>query len=163
LAVSGLPVDRFCFEGFLPRRTGPRDSSLTDLVDEQRTMVFFEAPHRLAETLEAMATAFGEDRPGAICREITKTYEQIVRGSLAELVDWAQGEVRGEITIVIAGALGSTVPPAPALLAAYVQLEEQFGKSRKDSIASIAQQHGVPKRVVFDAVVAAKLAKPPDK
>ncbi len=160
LAVSGLPVDRFCFEGFLPRKAGQRATALAELEEEQRTMVFFEAPHRLAETVEAMSEAFGADRPAVVCREITKTYEQTIRGSLAELLDWAaEGDVRGEITIVVAGALESTDPPEPRLLAAFVEIEEQFGKSRKDAIASVAHREGVAKRVVFDAVVEAKARK----
>jgi 16S rRNA (cytidine1402-2'-O)-methyltransferase len=159
LALSGLPVDRFCFEGFLPRKAGARGSALDDLAEEQRTMVFFEAPHRLAETLEAMVEAFGEDRPAAVCRELTKTYEETRRGSLAELAEWALGDVRGEITIVVAGALESTEPPEPRLLAAFVAIDEQYGKSRKEAIAAVAAQYGVPKRVVFDAVVEAKSTK----
>ena len=92
VAVSGLPVDRFCFEGFLPRKASERMRRLTELVTEPRTMVFFEAPHRTAATLSAMAQAFGADRPAAICRELTKTYEEIRRGPLRELADWANSE-----------------------------------------------------------------------
>ena len=98
LALSGLPVDRFCFEGFLPRKAGERARRLAELADEPRTMVFFEAPHRLAATLAAMAEAFGAERPAAVCRELTKTYEEVRRGPLAELAAWAGGGVRGEIT-----------------------------------------------------------------
>src|SRR5436190_14538327 len=94
LAVSGLPVDRFCFEGFLPRKAGERSRRLADLADEPRTMVFFEAPHRTAAALTAMAETFGEARPGAVCRELTKTHEEVVRGGLAELATWADGGVR---------------------------------------------------------------------
>ncbi len=104
LAVSGLPVDRFCFEGFLPRKAGERARRLAELAAEPRTMVFFEAPHRTAEALAAMVEAFGPDRPAAVCRELTKTYEEIRRGPLAELAAWAAGEVRGEVTLVVAGA-----------------------------------------------------------
>ncbi len=104
LALSGLPVDRFCFEGFLPRKAGERARALAGLAGEPRTMVFFEAPHRLAVTLAAMAEAFGADRPAAVCRELTKTYEEVRRGPLADLVTWAGGEVRGEITVVVGGA-----------------------------------------------------------
>ena len=159
LAVSGLPVDRFCFEGFLPRKAGQRDSVLEELSGERRTMVFFEAPHRLREMLGALLEAFGADRRAAVCRELTKTYEETIRGSLAELLDWAQGEVRGEITVVVGGAVESTEPPEPALLAAYVGIEEKFGKSRKNAIAAVAAQYGVAKRVVFDAVVGSKTGK----
>ena len=158
LAVSGLPVDRFCFEGFLPRKAGARASALDDLADETRTMVFFEAPHRLAETLDALVGAFGSARPAAVCRELTKTYEETVRGSLAELAEWARSDVRGEITLVVAGAPAVTDPPDAQLLAAQVEVEERFGRSRKDATATVARHYGVPKRVVFDAVVANKPA-----
>ena len=104
LAVSGLPVDRFCFEGFLPRKAGERAARLAELADERRTMVFFESPHRLADALAALAAAFGADRPAAVCRELTKTYEEVRRGTLAELAAWAADGVRGEITLVVAGA-----------------------------------------------------------
>ncbi len=105
LAVSGLPVDRFCFEGFLPRKAGERSRRLSELAGEQRTMVFFEAPHRTAEMLTAAAEVLGADRPSVVCRELTKRYEEIIRGGLAELADWATGGVRGEVTIVIGGAV----------------------------------------------------------
>jgi 16S rRNA (cytidine1402-2'-O)-methyltransferase len=162
LALSGLPVDRFCFEGFVSRRPGARSSALAELLEEKRTMVFFEAPHRLAETLDAMVKAFGADRPAAICREISKTFEETVRGALSELAEWAHGEVRGEITIVVGGAETSAAAPVPELLAASVDIAEKYGGlSRKDAIASIAKEHGLPKRDVFAAVVAAKEGKPP--
>ena len=103
LAVSGLPVDRFCFEGFLPRKGGERRSALAGLADERRTMVFFESPHRLADALADAAAAFGGGREAAVCRELTKTYEEIRRGPLAELAEWA-AEGCGEITLVVAGA-----------------------------------------------------------
>ncbi|WP_148204489.1 16S rRNA (cytidine(1402)-2'-O)-methyltransferase [Acidothermus cellulolyticus] len=104
LVVSGLPVDRFCFEGFLPRRQAGRRSRLAELADEPRTMVFFEAPHRLAATLADMAAVLGPERRAAACRELTKTYEEVRRGSLVELASWAASGVRGEVTLVVAGA-----------------------------------------------------------
>ncbi|HET6209212.1 MAG TPA: 16S rRNA (cytidine(1402)-2'-O)-methyltransferase, partial [Jatrophihabitans sp.] len=105
LAVSGLPVDRFCFEGFLPRKAGARRALLAELAGERRTMVFFESPHRLAAALADLAAALGGDRPAAVCRELTKTYEQVKRDGLAGLAEWAAAEqVRGEITLVVAGA-----------------------------------------------------------
>src|SRR5690349_20473107 len=104
LAVSGLPVDRFCFEGFLPRKAGERTARLAALEGERRTMVFFESPHRAAATLHAMAEAFGADRPAAACRELTKTYEEVRRGTLVELAAWADEGLRGELTIVVSGA-----------------------------------------------------------
>jgi len=158
LAVSGLPVDRFCFEGFLPRKAGERAAALRSLAGEPRTMVFFEAPHRLAATLAAMAQAFGPDRPGAVCRELTKTYEEVRRGELAELAVWAAAGVRGEITVVVAGRAPAAVSdaPDPAGLRALVAEREAAGQARKAAIAAVAVQVGLPKRTVYDAVVAAK-------
>jgi 16S rRNA (cytidine1402-2'-O)-methyltransferase len=153
LAVSGLPVDRFCFEGFLPRKAGERSRRLADLATEERTMVFFEAPHRTAAALSALAEAFGADRPGAVCRELTKTYEEIRRGGLAELATWASDGVRGEVTIVVSGAdAGASIATDGDSLRAAVESEEGSGVSRKDAIRAIATRAGVPKRVVYDAV-----------
>ncbi|MEV4557034.1 16S rRNA (cytidine(1402)-2'-O)-methyltransferase [Kitasatospora sp. NPDC049285] len=157
LALSALPVDRFTFEGFLPRKAGDRARQLAQIAAEPRTMVFFEAPHRIAETLAAMAEAFGADRLAAVCRELTKTYEEVRRGPLDELAAWAAEGVRGEITVVVAGA-----PPAapeevgPAELARRVAAREQAGERRKEAIAAVAADLGLRKSVVFDAVVAAK-------
>jgi 16S rRNA (cytidine1402-2'-O)-methyltransferase len=154
LAVSGLPVDRFCFEGFLPRKAGERSRVLADLAAERRTMVFFEAPHRLAASLAAIADTFGADRRTAVCRELTKTYEEVRRGTAAELAAWADDGVRGEITIVVAGADTSKAEPTPAELAAEVAADEAAGTSRKQAIADVAKRLGLPKRTVYDAVVA---------
>jgi 16S rRNA (cytidine1402-2'-O)-methyltransferase len=156
LAVSGLPVDRFCFEGFLPRKGGERRRAVAALATEPRTLVFFEAPHRLAGTLADLAEAFGAGRPAAVCRELTKTYEQVRRGTLAELADWAGGEVRGEITLVVAGAVAQAAEAAPADLVAEVAAREEAGQPRKEAIAEVARGRGLPKRTVFDAVVGAK-------
>jgi 16S rRNA (cytidine1402-2'-O)-methyltransferase len=156
LAVSGLPVDRFCFEGFLPRRPGQRRAALAALATERRTIVFFEAPHRLAAMLADLADAFGAERQAAVCRELTKTYEEVRRGTLGELVTWAQDTVRGEITLVVSGAAPSLASVGPAHLAAEVAEREAAGEPRKDAIAAVAKDHDVPKRVVFDAVVAAR-------
>lgn len=156
LALSGLPVDRFCFEGFLPRRGGERRRALAALAAEARTLVFFEAPHRLGAALADLSVAFGADRRAAVCRELTKTYEQVLRGTLAELVEWARDDVRGEITVVVAGAPASTNAPDATALADEVAAGEAGGVSRKDAIAGAARRHGVPKRQVFDAVVARK-------
>jgi len=157
LAVSGLPVDRFCFEGFLPRKAGERGARLRALADEPRTLVFFEAPHRLAAMLASAAVELGAGRRAAVCRELTKTYEEVRRGGLAELADWAAAGVRGEVTVVVAGAEPSmSVGTEPAQLAEQVGVRESAGQSRKDAIAAVAVEAGVPKRVVFDAVVAAK-------
>ncbi|MEU4115151.1 16S rRNA (cytidine(1402)-2'-O)-methyltransferase [Kitasatospora sp. NPDC028055] len=157
LALSGLPVDRFTFEGFLPRKAGDRARQLATVAAEPRTMVFFEAPHRIAEALAAMAEAFGPQRPAAVCRELTKTYEEVKRGPIGELAAWAADGVKGEITVVVAGA-----PPAapqeltPAELARLVAVREEAGERRKEAIAAVAVELSVPKREVFDAVVAAK-------
>ncbi len=155
LAVSGLPVDRFCFEGFLPRKAGERARRLAALRHEQRTMVFFEAPHRTAATLAAMAEVFGPGRRGAVCRELTKTHEEVRRAGLAELAAWAAERVRGEVTLVLEGADADAVDVStdPASLASAVAEEEAVGSSRKEAIAEVARRAGVPKRAVYDAVV----------
>jgi 16S rRNA (cytidine1402-2'-O)-methyltransferase len=153
LAVSGLPVDRFCFEGFLPRKPGERGRRLAALADEERTLVFFEAPHRTPAALAAMAVAFGDDRPAAVCRELTKTHEEVRRGGLAELATWAAEGVRGEVTIVVSGAVTTaTVDTDPGSLRAAVAAEEDAGSSRKDAIRAVATRAGLPKRTVYDAV-----------
>ncbi len=156
LAVSGLPVDRFCFEGFLPRKSGERRRALAALAAEQRTLVFFEAPHRVAAALTDLAETFGPQRRAAVCRELTKTYEEIRRGTLGELLAWAGGDVRGEITLVVEGAAPVSARPADAELATQVAEREAAGQLRKNAIEEVARAHGLPKRVVFDAVVAAK-------
>ena len=154
LAVSGLPVDRFCFEGFLPRKAGERGRRLASVAAEPRTMVFFEAPHRTEAALAAMAEAFGAERRAAVCRELTKTHEEVRRGTLAELVAWAADGVRGEVTVVVEGATASTdLPTDPASLAAAVaQAQDEGGLTRKDAILDVARRTGLPKREVYDAV-----------
>ncbi len=153
LAVSGLPVDRFCFEGFLPRKAGERARRLAGLAAEERTMVFFEAPHRTEAALAALAEAFGDDRPAAVCRELTKTHEEVRRGPLAELVTWAADGVRGEVTLVVSGAVPTAaVGDTPAELRAAVADHEAAGSTRKEAILEVARLAGVPKRVVYDAV-----------
>ncbi|MGY1820448.1 16S rRNA (cytidine(1402)-2'-O)-methyltransferase [Geodermatophilus sp. SYSU D00079] len=156
LALSGLPVDRFCFEGFLPRKGGERRSRLTGLADERRTMVFFESPHRLADALTDAVAAFGADREAAVCRELTKTHEEVRRGPLAELAAWAADGVKGEITLVVGGAPAAAVSLTPAELAAEVAAEEAAGATRKDAIRAVVVRTGLPRRTVYDAVVAAK-------
>ena len=161
LALSGLPVDRFCFEGFLPRKGGERARALAGLAEERRTMVFFEAPHRLGATLAAMAEAFGGDRPAAVCRELTKTYEEVRRGGLAELAAWAGGEVRGEITVVVAGAPAVAADPDQAVAAVLALVAE--GQRLKDAVAGVAERNGLAKRDLYAAAVAARppMAEPP--
>ncbi|MGW3203017.1 16S rRNA (cytidine(1402)-2'-O)-methyltransferase [Streptomyces sp. NPDC001135] len=159
LALSGLPVDRFCFEGFLPRKAGERLSRLREVAGERRTLVYFEAPHRLDDTLAAMAEVFGAERRAAVCRELTKTYEEVRRGPLAELARWAAEGVRGEITVVVEGAPETGPEELDAEeLVRRVRVREEAGERRKEAIAAVAVEAGVPKRVVFDAVVAAKRA-----
>ena len=152
LAVSGLPVDRFSFEGFLPRKSGERRSLCESLLHEQRTMVFFEAPHRLVEALVDLEAVFGAQRQAVICRELTKTYEEVVRGSFAELILWSNREILGEITLVIAGAqpLPHTSPEEWVTL---VQTRVVVGQTQRDAIAEVARELGVPKRDVYDAVL----------
>ena len=157
LALSGLPVDRFCFEGFLPRKAGERLSRLREVAEERRTLVYFEAPHRLDDTLAAMAEVFGAERRAAVCRELTKTYEEVRRGPLAELAAWAAEGVRGEITVVVEGAPERAAQDVSAEeLVRRVRVREEAGERRKEAIAAVAQAAGLPKREVFDAVVAAK-------
>lgn len=154
LALSGLATDRFCFEGFPPRKPGERARALRALAHEPRTMVFFEAPHRLAVTLEAMTEAFGPDRPAAVCRELTKTYEEVVRGPLAELAAWAREDVRGEIVVVVAGA-----PPREASLDAVVGevlARVEAGERLKDAVRELARSSGIGQRELYAAALAAK-------
>ncbi|MFI6089105.1 16S rRNA (cytidine(1402)-2'-O)-methyltransferase [Streptomyces sp. NPDC051218] len=159
LALSGLPVDRFCFEGFLPRKAGERLSRLREVADDRRTLVYFEAPHRIDDTLVAMAEAFGDERRAAVCRELTKTYEEVKRGSLKELAEWAADGVRGEITVVVEGAPEKSPGDlGPDELVRRVRVREEAGERRKEAIAAVAAEAGLPKRDVFDAVVAAKNA-----
>ncbi len=160
LAVSGLPVDRFCFEGFLPRKSGERRRRIDDLADERRTMIFFEAPHRLAEALIALSEGFGPDRPAAICRELTKTYEEVRRGTLGELIA-ELGEPRGEITVVVGGATAPRASGDPEVWAEDVARIESEGTERRAAITSVARRHGVARRDVYDAVVRAKATAPP--
>lgn len=151
LALSGLPVDRFCFEGFLPRKAGERARRLAALATDPRTMVFFEAPHRLAAFLTAAAEAFGGERPAAVCRELTKTYEEVRRGGLAELVEWAEAGVRGEITVVVAGAaIAGGEDDALTLVRELVA----DGVRMSDAVAQVAEATGVRRNALYRAAVA---------
>jgi len=154
IALSGLPTDRFTFEGFAPRAEGARTTFYESLRFEERTMVIFEAPHRLHESLVNAAAILGSDRAAAICREMTKTYEETVRGPLSELIDWAAGrEVLGEITLVIAGVeAGSEVRTADDAVA-RVREYEAAGMDRKGAIATVAEEFSIPKKIVYAAVV----------
>jgi 16S rRNA (cytidine1402-2'-O)-methyltransferase len=152
LAVSGLPVHRFTFEGFLPRKAGDRERALAELAGELRTMVFFESPRRTADTLHAMAEAFGADRRAALCRELTKTHEEVVRNTLAGLIEWAglqEHGVRGEVTLVVDG--GTPAVPGADELRRLVEERQAAGLSRKDAIAAVAAATGVRRSVVYTA------------
>lgn len=157
LALSGLPTDRFCFEGFVPRTLGAREKFFENLKFETRTIILFEAPHRIQETLRSAAKILGSDRQAAICREMTKRYEEVVRASLAELCSWSESkEILGELTIVIAGASENAKELSEQELVEKVRALENEGMDRKEAIAVVAQELNLAKRVVFDAMVNAK-------
>ena len=157
LLLSGLPTDRFCFEGFPPRTQGARSKWFNDLAQEERTIIFFEAPHRIVESLKDAGDAFGLDRIGAVCREMSKHYEEVVRGELSQLIEWAQSkDILGEITIVISGFDPGTREFDSAQLVQMVLNQESAGEGRKEAIAQVAKETGISKRVVFDAMVAYK-------
>jgi 16S rRNA (cytidine1402-2'-O)-methyltransferase len=156
LAVSGLPTDRWVFEGFLPRKPGERRSRLVELLTERRTLVFLESPHRVAAALVDLEDVLG-DREAVLCRELTKTYEQIVRLPLAGLVAWARDrQVKGEVTLVVAGAAADAESSTPVDLATAVADLERDGTPRKDAMALVARSAGVSRRVVYEAVLGAK-------
>ena len=156
LALSGLPTDRFCFEGFPPRKAGEQARAFADLAGERRTMVFFESPRRLAQTLVAMATGFGADRPAAVCRELTKTYEEVVRLPLGELAAWAAGiEVLGEISVVVGGAPARTASVADVV--GEVLGRADAGERLKDAVAEVAEAAGVGKRELYAAAIAQRV------
>ncbi|MBF6436963.1 16S rRNA (cytidine(1402)-2'-O)-methyltransferase [Nocardia cyriacigeorgica] len=154
LALSGLPVERFCFDGFPPRKSGQRREWLRTLVAEPRACVFFEAPHRLADCLADAVEVLGPDRRAAVCRELTKTYEEVVRGTLAELAAWAVEGARGEITVVVEGAQPTSAEPAD--LVAEVEARVQEGVRLKEACAEIASTTGVSRKELYDAVLATR-------
>jgi len=157
LLLSGLPTDRFCFEGFPPRTQGARSKWFNDLAQEERTIIFFEAPHRIVESLKDAGDAFGLDRISAVCREMSKHYEEVVRGELSQLIEWAESkDILGEITIVISGFDPGTREFDSAQLVQMVLNQELAGEGRKEAIAQVAKETGISKRVVFDAMVAYK-------
>ena len=152
LAVSGLATDRFCFEGFPPRKTGERGEALEALATEARTMIFFEAPHRLVAALAAMVEAFGADRPASVSRELTKTYEETRRGTLADLAAWAtSAEPKGEIVVVVAGAPKVATPFA--VLVAEALARASSGERLKDAVKDISEAAGVSSRELYAAVL----------
>lgn len=148
LALSGLPSDRFTFDGFPPRKPGDRRRFLDGLAGERRTMVFFESVHRLQECLDAMVVAFGPERPAALCRELTKTYEEVRRGTLAEIAAGA-GDVRGEVTLVVAGSAEEPSAPDDADLVAEIAGLVERGSSRRDAVDAVAARHRLPRRAVY--------------
>lgn len=154
LAVSGLPSDRFCFEGFPPRKSGERRRRLAGLASEERTLIFFEAPHRLADFLADASAELGADRPAAVCRELTKTYEEVRRGGLGELAVWAASGVLGEITVVIGGAPARTTSLPDAV--ADVLSRVAAGERLKDAVSAVAASGGLSKGVLYDAALAAR-------
>lgn len=157
LLLSGLPTDRFCFEGFPPRTKVARDKWYESLAKEERTIIFFEAPHRLSESLIDAAKAFGNDRAAVICREMSKQYEEVVRGSFSELISWSGSkDILGEITVVVSGFDPASNHVADSDLVQMVLKQEAAGESRKEAITQVAKQCGVSKRVVFDAMVTHK-------
>jgi 16S rRNA (cytidine1402-2'-O)-methyltransferase len=157
IALSGLPTDRFTFEGFAPRTSGARIAFYESLRFEERTMVLFEAPHRLLDSLQDAQSILGSDRAGAICREMTKTYEETIRGTLAELIEWAQGhEILGEITLVFAGVGVGTETATNSQMVSRVREYESAGMDRKDAIATVARELDIPKKLVYAAVVEAQ-------
>src|SRR5579875_3633874 len=150
LAVSGLPTDRFCFEGFPPRRPGDRKRRFADLAGERRTLVFFESPRR----------------PAVVCRELTKTHEEIRRGTLGELAGWAAGDLRGEVTLVVGGAPDRGPGPGGAAMdlgraVAEVERRVAAGTSRRDAVTAVAAEAGLPRRAVYEAAVSPRADSPP--
>ncbi len=152
LAVSGLPTDRWCFEGFLPRKAGERRARLAELAADPRTLVIFEAPHRVPATLDDLCQTFGGDRHIAVCRELTKTYEEVRRGTLAQLAEWARAGVRGEVTLVVAGAPARGSYDVEELVG-EVARRVAAGMTRRDAITPVAKEAGVSRKQHYDAAV----------
>lgn len=157
LAVSGLPTDRFSFEGFIPRKQGERQRLWQTLEHETRTMVFFESPHRILESLESALAVLGAERQATVSRELTKKFEQTVRGTLADLVEWAKTEPKGEMVIVIAGA-AATEHQAIDVVDQVLQLVAA-GSPLKPAVAEIAQAAGVSKSELYDLVLRERKAR----
>jgi 16S rRNA (cytidine1402-2'-O)-methyltransferase len=157
LLLSGLPTDRFCFEGFAPRTSVARVNWFSELVEQPRTIIYFEAPHRITESLQDAITAFGADRQAVICREMSKQYEEVVRGSLNELLQWSEAkEILGEITVVVSGFNPQEREINQDAIIENVLRYESSGMSRKEAMAEVAKSYGIAKRTVFDVMVAYK-------
>jgi 16S rRNA (cytidine1402-2'-O)-methyltransferase len=154
IAVAGIPAAQFSFEGFLPRKAGERRTRCAELATDRRALVAFESPRRLALSLADLATAFGADRPAAVCRELTKTHEEVRRGTLGELAEWAAAApVLGEITLVVAGHSGEVAAPDEETLRAEVTDHVARGVTRRDAVDLVAHAHGLARRVVYDIVL----------
>lgn len=154
LALSGLNVGHFIFDGFAPRKPGPRRAWLESLAAQPRAVCFFESPHRIASTLRDAAVVLGPDRRAAVCRELTKTYEEIRRGGLGELAEWAADGLRGEITVVIEG--GEAAAPDAADLVGLVLDRVAGGERLKDAVKEVARAHGAKSGELYDEAVAAR-------
>ena len=151
LAVSGLPTDRFTFEGFLPRKQGDRRKMFASLAREPRTMVFFESPHRILESLEDAVLELGADRAATVSRELTKKFEHTERGTLAQLVEWAKGEPKGEMVLVIAGAQVAEVQIKDLVEQVLALLDD--GAKLKEAVAEIATAAGASKSDLYQLVL----------
>jgi 16S rRNA (cytidine1402-2'-O)-methyltransferase len=157
LLLSGLPTDRFCFEGFAPRTSVARVNWFSELVEQPRTIIYFEAPHRITESLQDAISAFGADRQAVICREMSKQYEEVVRGSLNELLQWSEAkEILGEITVLVSGFNPEEREINQDAIIENVLRYESSGMSRKEAMAEVAKSYGIAKRTVFDVMVAYK-------
>lgn len=151
LVVSGLPTDRFCFEGFLPRKTGARRAVLEQLGHEQRTMVFYEAPHRVGATVAAMIEVFGPTRPAALCRELTKTHEEVLSATLADIAERITRGVKGEVVLVVGGAPQDRVDLPQAVH--MVRQRMEAGHTMKDAVSQVAEETGLRRRGLYEAVL----------
>ena len=155
LAVSGLPSDRWAFEGFLPRKPGERRRLLESLAHEQRTLVFYESPHRVGDALADMVAACGADRPAVVCRELTKLHEEVLRGTLGELARTAADGLRGEICIVLAPGEAPQAPAPEAVVPEVARLTAD-GVRAKEAAARVAAAHGLRTREVYEAYLHAE-------
>ena len=154
LAVSGLPTDRFSFEGFLPRKSGERKKLFQSLLLETRTMVFFESPHRIDDSLKDALSVFGETRQASVSRELTKKFEQTIRGTLPELLEWSANPTKGELVLVIAGNTEATTTTASLEdLLAEVEQGRSEGLSLKQSVAQVADKHSLSKSDLYQQVL----------
>ncbi|MBC2682026.1 16S rRNA (cytidine(1402)-2'-O)-methyltransferase [Corynebacterium anserum] len=156
LALSGLAVGHFTFMGFAPRKEGARRKFFSSLVDATMATCFFDSPHRIADTLEIAADVLGEDRPAAVCRELTKRYEEVKRGGLGELAQWAGEGLKGEISVVIGGISEKQAVPSVGSLVDEVQGRVAAGERLKAVCGEIAERAGVSKRALYEAVLEAR-------